>query len=68
MVRHFVKQTIPPKAREILMEDQIRREPMTTDELWQAWREADGIEDFKEKQRIKSAIRQEIVGRQFGGQ
>lgn len=68
MVRHFVKQTIPPKAREILMEDQIKREPMSTEELRQAFREADGIDDPKERQRIKVAIRQEIVGRQFGGQ
>lgn len=68
MVRHFVKQTIPPKAREILMEDQIKREPMGTDELYQAFREADGIDDPKERQRIKTAIRQEIIGRQFGGQ
>lgn len=68
MVRHFVKQTIPPKAREILMEDQIRREPMSTDELRQAFREAEYIEDPAERQRIRVAIRQEIVGRQFGGQ
>lgn len=68
MVRHFVKQTIPPKAREILMEDQIKREPMGTDELYQAFREADGIDDPKERQRIKVAIREEIIGRQFGGQ
>jgi hypothetical protein len=68
MVEHFVKQTIPPKAREILLEDQIRREPMTTDELFSAFREADAIDDPKERQRIKSAIRTEIVGRRFGGQ
>jgi hypothetical protein len=68
MVQHFVKQTIPPKAREILMEDQIRREPMTTEELYSAFREADAITDPKERQRIKTAIRQEIVGRRFGGQ
>lgn len=67
MVQHFVKQTIPPKARAILQEDQIRREPMGTDELYAAFREADVIEDPKERQRIKTAIRQEIIGRQFGG-
>lgn len=68
MVQHFVKQTIPPKAREILMEDQVRREPMTTDELMSAFREADGIEDPGERQKIKVAIRQEIIGRKYGGQ
>lgn len=68
MVQHFVKQTIPPKAREILMEDQIRREPMTTAELYSAFRETANIEDPNERQRIRVAIRQEIVGRQFGGQ
>jgi hypothetical protein len=66
-VQHFVKQTIPPKAREIMMEDQIKREPMTVDELYSAFREAGSIEDPKERQRIKTAIRQEIIGRQFGG-
>jgi hypothetical protein len=66
-VQHFVKQTIPPKAREIMQEDQIRREPMSVDELYSAFREAGNIEDPKERQRIKTAIRQEIIGRQFGG-
>jgi hypothetical protein len=68
LVQHFVKQTIPPKAREILMEDQIRREPMSTDELMSAFREADQIEDPGERQKIKVAIRQEIIGRKYGGQ
>jgi hypothetical protein len=67
MVQWIVKQTIPPKAREIMQEEHIRKTPMSTQELYQAFEEANAIEDPRERSRIRTAIRQEIVGRQFGG-
>lgn len=70
MVLHFVERTIPPKARQILQDDQIRREPMAVNELWQAFREASEIQNPGERSRIRSMIRQEILSRHpgLGGQ
>lgn len=40
LVNYFVKQNMPPKARQLMEEDQIRRTPMSHDELLNAFREA----------------------------
>lgn len=40
MVNHFVQQAIPPRAREILHNEQIKNEPITTDEILSAIEEA----------------------------
>src|SRR5690606_7664562 len=40
MVSHFVKQVIPPKARELMELDHIRGTEMTEQELWSAWQDA----------------------------
>ncbi len=40
LVNHFAERIIPPKAREILKQDEIRRTPLEMGELMQAFREA----------------------------
>ncbi len=64
LVNHFVKKTIPPKAREIMDADQIRRTPLTNDELMNAYREAkeQALKDPKAVQ-YASQIRQELLSR-----
>jgi hypothetical protein len=39
LVNYFVEQSIPPKARQLLHEDHVRRTPLTGDELLGAFRE-----------------------------
>jgi hypothetical protein len=39
MVNYFVEQSIPPKARQLLQEEQIRQTPLTGQDLHAAWRE-----------------------------
>lgn len=66
LVNHFVQQHIPPRARQVLEEDHIRRTPMSADDLLQAFREA------KEKAptdpvaaKELSKIRQELLAARF---
>lgn len=64
LVTHFVKKTIPPRARQIMEEDQIRREPMSYNELLNAFREAKELSAKDPKaQAYVSEIRQELLAR-----
>lgn len=69
LVNHFVKKSIPPRARQIMEEDQIRRTPMPVSELHQALAEARQLaqKDPSQAHHI-SKIRQEILSRMMGDQ
>lgn len=69
LVRHFVEKNIPPRARQILEEDHVKKTPMTTNELMEAFREAkEKIKDPREREQITSRIRQELLARKFSGE
>jgi len=64
LVNHFVKKTIPPKARQIMEEDSIKKTPLGTDELLNAFREAKELAAKDPKaQAYVSEIRQELLSR-----
>jgi hypothetical protein len=67
LVNHFIRQAIPPRARELMEEDQVRRTPMTDAQLKQAFREARGIEDPQTKEATRTQIRQQLLERMVGG-
>jgi hypothetical protein len=64
LVTHFVKKTIPPRARQIMEEDSIKKTPLGTDELLNAFREAKELaaKDPRAAAYV-SEIRQELLGR-----
>lgn len=66
LVNHFVQKNIPPKARQIMEQDRIRREPIGYDELVNAFREAKELaaegKDPKARQYV-SQLRQELLSR-----
>lgn len=70
MVNYFVKKSIPPRARQIMEEDQIRRTPLSIGELQAAFTEAKEITNSEKDPRRReqaakhmSSIRQEILSR-----
>lgn len=67
LVNHFVKRVIPPAAHKLMEEKQIQDTPITTGDLWAAFREAGEIKDGAEKKRVRDAIRQQLVQRMFQG-
>lgn len=64
LVTHFVKKTIPPRARQIMEEDNIKKTPMGTDELLNAFREAKELASKDPRAAAYvSEIRQELLAR-----
>lgn len=70
LVTHFVKKAIPPRARQIMEEDQIRRTPLSTGELEAAFKEAkeawQSAKDPRKAEEMKghmSEIRRELLSR-----
>lgn len=66
LVNHFIKKNIPPKARQLMEEDEIKRTPLSYDELMNAFREAKELaasgKDPRAQQMV-SQIRQELLSR-----
>ncbi len=56
-----LRMNIPPKAIQMLEEEQLKNTAMSMGELRQAMKEAEGIEDPQERQRIREKIRQQIL-------
>ena len=65
LANQAVAQHIPPKARQIMMQEQLENTPMGTDELWQAFREAKSIKDDAQRMHIQKAIREQIVEKMY---
>lgn len=61
MVRYFVEKSVPQRARQIMRAEQVRNTPMGRNDLLQALREANEIQDSKTRSRIKDKIRQEFL-------
>lgn len=63
MVNYFVEQNLPPRARQILQQEQIMREPQSIDNMLQAFREAHEAyrDDPRQLQRVVPEIRAQIL-------
>ena len=66
LVMHFVEQSLPPRARQILAQEQLMNEPTSMDELIQAFNEASAIQDDRERAQVKGMIRREILAMKMG--
>ncbi len=65
MVNHFARRAVPPKALEVMQNEKIKNTPLTEHDLITAFREANDIEDPKERQEVKTKIRQELWAQKF---
>lgn len=61
LVNHFVKAVIPPRARQLMEEEDIRTTPLTLGDLKQAWEEAKDIKDPTARSEIQSRLRPQIL-------
>jgi hypothetical protein len=58
MVTHFVKNNMPPRARQILEDERLKNTRQTSAELERAWMQARGaIQDPRERGRVQEKIR-----------
>lgn len=60
LVHHIVQQSMPPRARQIIETERLRKEPITMKELWKAHSEAGQIQNTRERAKIQTQIRQAI--------
>lgn len=60
-VNHALKAHVPPKAMALIEQEQLQNTPMSTGELWAAFREAKQIEDPKKRREVTTRIRQDIL-------
>lgn len=67
LARHFVERNLPPRARQMIQEDAIKRTPMSNAELMQAFREAGQMQDPDQRAKVREKIRQEMLMSKFGG-
>lgn len=65
IVQSAVQRIVPPRAMQIIQQEQLQNTPMKEGELWAAFREADNIKDPNERRRIKTQIRQDILETQI---
>ncbi len=61
IVQRAVQQIVPPRAMQMIQEENLQNTPMGEGELWAAFREADQIKDPGERMKIKRQIRQDIL-------
>ncbi len=64
LVAHFVEKNMPPKARQILKENQIRTTPLPVDQMMEAWRDlkAQGKHNTPEALSLREDIASRVVG------
>lgn len=62
-----LRAVLPPKAVQMIEQEQLRNTPMSLTELQTAFREANGIKDESERQRVRTKIRQDILAMSMGG-
>lgn len=65
IAQRVLRANIPPKALQLIAEDNLKNTEMPLSELRQAFREADSIQDPRERQQVKTQIRQEILERMW---
>lgn len=68
LANRALRMNLPPKALQMIEQENLRNSPMDIGELRQAFREADNIKDEAERTRIKTMIRQDILQLSVHGQ
>lgn len=65
LVNYFVEKSIPPRARQLMRDDQIRREPISNDEMLNAYREAKELaaKGNGDARKHATELRQELLQR-----
>ncbi len=61
IVNAAIKKMVPPRAYEILEQEQLKNTPMQEGELWAAFREAKQIQDPTKRRDLIREIRQDIL-------
>jgi hypothetical protein len=61
LVNHFITKNMPPRARQLIEQEQLENEPVTMADLKQAYDEAKAIQDPRERNAWMTKIRQEIL-------
>lgn len=65
LVRHYVKQVVPPRAMQIMEEDNVRRTPLTLKDLEQAWDQTKQIDDPNAARELRQQLRPAILEQIF---
>lgn len=68
IAQRALRMNLPPKAVQMIEQEQLRNTPMEMGELRQAFREAGEIKDEAERNRVQTMIRQDILALSVGGQ
>jgi hypothetical protein len=67
LINYFVEQNVPPKARQIIEEKRLQETPMSTGELWAAFREArDKMSKGPMRDEMMTKLRQDIMAESMG--
>lgn len=61
LVSHYVKQVIPPRARQLLEDEQVKKTPLTLADLQQAWKQTEQIEDQESQRELRAQLRPKIL-------
>jgi hypothetical protein len=61
LVTHYVKQVVPPRARELMEQDTIRKTPITLPDLKTAWDQAKEIDDPQARAEIQAKLRPQML-------
>lgn len=62
-----LRMNLPPKAVQMIEQEQLRNTPMSVGELRQAFKEAASIKNDSERTRVQEKIRQDILALTMGG-
>lgn len=65
LAHHFVEQTIPPRARELLQMHNIQSTPLSEADFWAAFQEARQIQDPRQREQLTTKIRQDLLAHRF---
>lgn len=68
LANRALRMNMPPKAVQMIEQENLRNTPMSMGELRRAFKEADSIKDESERTRVKTSIRQDILAMSMGGQ
>ncbi len=67
LANRALRMNLPPKAVQMIEQEQLRNTPMSLGELRQAFKEAESIKNPEERSRIRASIRQDILAMSMGG-
>lgn len=61
MVKNAIHKLVPPRAMQMIEQQDLQNTPMKEGELWAAFREAKNIKDPAERTRVQRMIRQDLL-------